>query len=277
MLDLLGLLRLASGADGLRTRAAASSGGVSIQNPRFSAILSATSAPAMGAADAQRITVLRLGLPVEDWPTVKTRIVDSLAESAAIRSALIRDTEKIASHAAEISDELQSAGTMTSREALTMGALSSGWAWWSGCPGDRVLIAGDRTEEDDAPEALLELLALRVRPQGGDGLSTLAALRKPALAHHVADAFGMRIEHGNLLIAPRHKGLQAALRRSRLMSTDLRVLLLQISRAEMSEHPRRFGGLRARAVVIPGEVLVAMGICVKTDIYDEDQEFQRGG
>ena len=265
--DLLGLLRIASGGDGLRVRADGSSTGVTVQAPRFSALLSATAVPRMGAADASRVSVVRLGGPVGDWPDVRSRITAAMEHGPGIRSALIRDAEAIAEAATEITRQLEDFGEMTSREALTAGALTAGWRWWAGRDAEMVVGASVRDEADDAADALLELLALRVRYDGGDGTSALAALRRPSRQDHVADTLGMRPDGvGGLMIAPLHRGLLGALRRSRLAATDLRQLLIQIPGVEVSKNPRRFGGLRQRAVLVPEEVLERFGVDLTIDV-----------
>ena len=272
MTSLLGLLRIASGGDGLRIRADASPTGVTVQAPRFAALLSATSVPDMNAADASRISLVRLGPPVADWPGISRAIIGSLEHADGIRSSLIRDTAAIADHASKITMDLQAEGKITSREALTAGALSAGWAWWSGDQADRVVGTSSRPEADDAADAIMELLALVIRLEGGgDGISALAALKRPSQAARVADLLGMRKGSGALLIDPSHKGLRAKLRRTRLEHTDLRQLLIQIEGVEYTDNARRFGALRKRAISIPREYLEAAGI----DLADESPSAPR--
>ena len=66
--DILPLLRIAAGGDGFRLRADSASRGVVAQSPRFPALISSTTVPDMAAADASRISLVRLGRQVDDWP-----------------------------------------------------------------------------------------------------------------------------------------------------------------------------------------------------------------
>ena len=68
ILELLSLMRPASGGEGLRIRVNMQTGGVETQRPRFSALLSNVSAPNMSRADASRVVSITLGDEVEDWP-----------------------------------------------------------------------------------------------------------------------------------------------------------------------------------------------------------------
>ena len=74
VLELFKLLRVASGAEGLRVRADSTGDGIVTQQPKFAAMLSSTAAPALSRADESRQTTVRLGKEVEDWPVVRDGI-----------------------------------------------------------------------------------------------------------------------------------------------------------------------------------------------------------
>ena len=71
---LLELLRISAGAEGKRVRADNTTGGVTTQEPRFAALLSNTAQPELQRADETRLTHIRLGKAVEDWPAVRDGI-----------------------------------------------------------------------------------------------------------------------------------------------------------------------------------------------------------
>ena len=88
----------------------------------------------------------------------------------------------------------------------------------------------------------------------------------------VADLLGIRYDTDEgLLISPDHRGLKKALERTPLARTDLKGLLLQIDGVAETGHPRRFGDLRKRAVVIDDDALKAMGV----EIYEREPERQQ--
>ena len=165
--NILPLLRIAAGGDGFRLRADSASKGVIAQSPRFPALISSTTVPNLAAADASRISLVRLGRQVADWPKIESRIVTSLTPARHIRSAMIRESEKIVRTAAGITSSIQAKGGMKGRDALMIGALTSGWWWW-GLGDDHIMPHSSRQDSADAPEALLEILALRVRSATGD-------------------------------------------------------------------------------------------------------------
>ena len=129
VLELLSLMRISSGGEGLRVRVDMQTGGVQVQAPRFSALLSNVSSPNMSRADASRVVTINLGDEVEDWPAVDEAITGAMAQAAGVRSRIIRDAAMIAAKVKSKSRELQSLG-MDSREALASGALTACWQWW---------------------------------------------------------------------------------------------------------------------------------------------------
>ena len=140
VIELMKMLRVASGGEGLRLRADVGSGGVVSQAPRFAALLSAIAVPAMDLADASRISLIRLGQEVGNWPEVAGAIEAAMAAAPGIRAKMIRDTPAIAAEAASITRHLQAEGGTNSREALSAGAFTAGWAWWHGEAGDDTIV-----------------------------------------------------------------------------------------------------------------------------------------
>ena len=62
--DILPLLRIAAGGDGFRLRADSASKGLWLSRHAFPALISSTTVPNMAAADASRISLVRLGRQV---------------------------------------------------------------------------------------------------------------------------------------------------------------------------------------------------------------------
>ena len=266
----LDLLRIASGGEGLRLRADPT-GGVSSQAPRFAALLSATSIPWMDAADSSRITLVRLGAEVEDWPAVSTAILGAMKNAEALRSRMIRDGQAISDGARSITTDLQqTGGTMSSRDALTAGALTAGWRWWN--PDDRTIVKGyaNRPEADDAVDALLTILQFRIRDPGEPDIPVAEALRLGRITNVITALYGIRYEQGDLLIAPNHPGLKEQAARTQLATTDLRRLLIQLPGAVTSQHHRRFGAFRDRAIIVREHALEEMGIDLKLEQTEAD-------
>lgn len=257
--DLLPLLRIAAGGDGFRLRADSASKGVVAQSPRFTALISSTTVPDMSAADASRISLVRLGREVTDWPAVEARILKALGVSRQIRSAMIRGSAKIAKIAEEVTRGLQADGGVRTRDALMAGAFTAGWRWW-GVTEEGIMPQSSRPDSADAPEALLEILALRVRSTTGVETSIAEVLGDISRASQIADLLGVRRSGNELLIATHHRGLTKALNRTYLKGVDLRLLLKQIDGVEDATNPRWFGSIRRRALVVSKEVLTRVGV-----------------
>lgn len=270
VLDVLKQLRISAGAEGLRVRADATSGGVVAQAPRYCALLSATKMAALGAADASRLAMIRLGDEVDDWPTLEMEILGAMAAADRIRSRIVRSVDWVVNRADELTRELQQQG-IGSRAAALSASLTAGWQFWGI---DRAIVpAGTaRAERSDAESALLELLALTHREAGAHERSVRALLRDDLISGRsaVGDLYGMRREGDDLLVMPRHSGLATNLRRARsaLADVDLGRLLRQIAGVEVPTNGRRIGGERGRVVVFPFETLARLGI--DWDIPEEE-------
>ena len=229
------------------------------QSPRFPALISSTIVPNMSAADSSRISLVRLGRQVANWPKIEARIIKSLTIARHIRSAMIRDSEKIVKIAATVTSNLQADGGIKGRDALMAGALTSGWWWW-GLGDERVMPHSSRPDSADAPEALLEVLALRVRSETGVETSIAEVLGDLKRESQIADLLGVKRSGDELLIAPGHRGLTKALNKTCLKGVDLRLLLKQIDGVEDADNSRWFGSVRRRALIVPKEVLSRIGI-----------------
>ena len=259
VVELLKLIRIASGGDGLRLRADAT-GGVVAHAPRFSAFLSATSAPRMNAADSSRLTQIRLGDAVPDWPAVSASIREAMADAEAIRARFIRSAGSIVDAARAIAISLESDG-MDSRNALASASLTAGWRAWGVSASDVVLAHGADGGSLDAGRCLADILAIRHRKPGGVEQSLASLLAGGDPLHEGADLYGVRtIADGGLLVAPGHSGLAAQLRRGEWARVDLAGLLMQLPDTEYLK-ARRFGPSRLRAVLIPaGTLMEAVGV-----------------
>ena len=258
VLELLKLLRVASGAEGLRVRADSTTGGVTTQAPRFSALLSSTAAPQLQRADASRLTPVRFGPAVEDWQGVSGGIRKAMSHADGARYRIIRSAPEIVRLADRIAEHLQGRG-MDSREALATAALTAGWRFW-GVDRDTVRAQPDQSTLTDAGDALMDILGMQVRTEPHEQFSILELLRVEARETMLADIYGIRLREHDLAIAPGHSGLQAKLQRTPWQHVDLRRLLLQLDGARQSDNAVRFARLRARAVLIPSRTLATLGI-----------------
>lgn len=258
--DMLALLRVSAGASGARVRSDTSAGPAAVvaHTPRFAAMLTATAAPLMSAADASRIVIVNLGRrPVDDWPAVSGAIAAAMAAGPRLLSSMIREAGHIADEAQRLGDEIIAD---TRRNQMIAAAINAGWRWWGG-EGMVEFAASERdgAEAGDAVAALHDILALTLRV-GGEERSVGMLARSGDYETTLADRVGVRIDAGALLIAPLHAGLRRALRRGRLEHVNLRHLIEQIPGAEWTEHPLRFGSSRHRAWRLAPEVLAAAGV-----------------
>ena len=259
VLELLKTLRAASSDFGSRIRVAPN-GGVNFQQARFCALLAGTVAPALGRADDTRLSPVNFGPPVADWPAVRLAISAAMQQADAVRYRIIRRAAEIVAMADRLTNEMQDLGH-GQREAMSSAALTAGWRFW-GLDNREVHAQPESTGQTDAGDALLEMLALRVRLPSGNERSVLQLLAEEneADAPILADLMGVRRDGQGLMIAAKHRGLARALARSKWGNADLRKLLLQLDMTVLTAHPQRFGGLRERAVRIPQATLAEMGV-----------------
>ena len=279
VIELLKTLRAASSDFGARIRVGPGNHGVVFQRARFCALLAGTVAPALARADDTRLTSVSFGAPVENWAQVKLAITTTMQKADMVRARIIRHTTEIVKEAERVGNEMQDLG-MDSREALTSAALTAGWHFWGLDSADvysremtRVKTAdGDTILSDptDASDALLEILAVRVRPAGESDKSVLEMLSNVKKQGTLADLVGIRrTAKGELVIANRHKGLSTAMARTKWANADLRKLMLQLPDTSTTENTHRFGNLRLRAVLIPKSTLESVGVDI-VEVSDDD-------
>ena len=257
ILELLSLMRIASGGEGQRIRVDMATGGVQVQAPRFSALLSNVSAPQMSRADASRVVTLTLGKEVEDWPAVQRDILSAMAHAPAVRSRIIRDTAAIVGQADSLAKEMQGMG-MESREALASAALTAGWWWW-GVDGFEV-HASDRLDRDrsDAADCLTTIMSLTLRDSFGVEKTLAKAITINAAP--IADLYGLRYDvDDGLFVGYGHRGLSSGLRGTPWEKSDLRSMLMQMEGATLT-NPLRIGNRRMRCVNIPPASCIKAGI-----------------
>ena len=259
VMELLKLLRIASGADGLRVRAD-QNGGVTTQQVRFSAMLSGTVPPMLTRPDASRLTPVRFGPPVDDWVGVSTSIQTAMKNADAVRYRILRRAPEIVAQADRLIGTYQELG-MESREAMSSGALTAGWHFW-GIDEKDLYANTEQHDTTDAADALLEILAVRHRMEGGVERSVLWLVQgnDDKDVRMLADLYGVK-KHGNgLCIAIGHRGLGNAMSRTQWGNADIKQLLMQLPDVVESPNPLHFGSLRKRAIIIPPETLAEYGI-----------------
>ena len=257
VLELLSLMRISSGGEGQRVRVDMQTGGVQVQAPRFSALLSNVSAPDMSRADASRMVNVTLGDEVDDWNAVQGAILGAMAPAAAVRSRIIRDTPDIVAQAKAVTMEMQGRG-MDSREALASAALTAGWQWWGIDPGDVASTDEHVRGRTDAADCLTALMSLPIRDPGRSAKTLAKALTDDA--DSLADLYAVRYDGiGGLMVRYGHRGLKEALRGTPWEKADLRSVLLQLDDATLT-NPLRIGQQRGRCVNIPYATLIKAGI-----------------
>lgn len=259
--DVLDLMRISAGGEGMRVRADNTGTGVVIQTPRFCGMLSATKMPLLSGADATRLSQVRFGPPVDDWEDVRDSILAAMQDAPEVRARVVRSASGIAEVARSVSKRLQAQGH-DSREAMLSGALTAGWLFWG--HDDEIVPAGTAaTEHSDAEAGLMELLALTLRVSGSNDRSLLSWLREDSVAARAttADLLGCKRLGNAMLVAYGHQGLKRELRRQRspLAGVDLGRLLLQIPGAERT-NPRHIGTHRLRCVLLSATVLDTLGV-----------------
>ena len=258
ILELLSLMRVSSGGAGKRIRVDMQTGGVQEQEPRFSALLSNVSAPALTRADASRIVNVRLGAAVGDWSAVQSAIASAMVHADGVRSRIIRDTPAIAAQVDAVAQQMQSKGLDT-RESMASAALSVGWWWW-GINGDEVGISdGDDRDRTDASDCLAAIMSITLRDPGGASKTLAQALLRDA--GPIADLYGVRYDvPDGLHVGFGHPGLSGGLRGTRWEKANLRSTLMQLDGATLTSNALRLGNRRLRCVLIPPSTLFNAGI-----------------
>ena len=257
VLELLSLMRISAGGEGQRIRVDMQTGGVQVQAPRFSALLSNVSAPDMSRADASRVVNVSLGREVEDWPAVEAGIISAMAHAAGVRARIIREAPTIVGEVQGMAREMQRSG-MDSREALASAALTVGWQWWGLNSLKVSSTEGHDQDRTDAMDCLRSIMSLTIRDPGGAGKTLAKALTSNAVA--IADLYGMQCDAtGGVEIGYGHRGLKDALRGTPWEKADLRSSLIQLPNITLT-NPLRLGSQRLRCIRIPPETLLNAGI-----------------
>ena len=258
VLEMLKLLRVSAGAEGLRIRADSTTGGVVTQAPRFAAMLSSTASPMLQRADATRLTVVRFGPAVDDWRKVSSDIRAAMTNADGARYSIIRNAKRIVTLADKITDDLQAQG-VDSRESQSTAVLTAGWRAW-GMDQRIVKSQPEVSPMSDAAGALLDILAVRMRLNPAEEVSLLDLLGDEGRETQLADLYGIRLLGDGLAIAPTHSGLLRALKRTPWEHVNLKSMLLQLDGIEQAPHPVRFARLRARALIVSAETLELLGV-----------------
>ena len=269
VLELLSLMRISAGGEGQRIRVDMQTGGVQVQAPRFSALLSNVSAPDMSRADASRVVSVSLGREVADWPKVEAGIIGAMAHAAGVRARIIREAPTIVVQVQEVARELQRTG-MDSREALASAALTVGWHWWGLNTLQVTSTEGHDRDRTDAMDCLRSIMSLTIRDPGGAG-KTLAKALTSGDAETIADLYAVKVDgKQGLQMMYGHRGLRAGLRGTPWEKADLRSTLMQLQGATLT-NPLRIGNQRGRCVDIPHATLIEAGIdvCQETEEYGE--------
>lgn len=235
MHELMALIRVAAGGDGIRIRCDGDRG-FSTQAPRFSSLLSATTAANLRQADESRFTSIALGEEVADWTAVRNEIRDAMANGVArkLQAAIIRETADIVAAVDRVTEQLEHAGDTTTRDAKIVGALSAGWQWWggSGTVGERELSP----ESQDALTLLDRILTTRLRilksPSAPvEGTIAELLVDGPTVRKRLRFSHGVMLrDDGSLIIAHTHQGLRAELAKgaNNYRDVDIGRLLMQL-------------------------------------------------
>ena len=258
ILEVLSLMRISSGGEGQRIRVDMQTGGVQVQAPRFSALLSNVSAPNMSRADSSRVVNVSLGAEVEDWPAVEKAISGAMAHAAGVRSRIIRDAPMIAAQVAGLAREMQGLG-MDSREALASAALTAGFHWWGIEETDVHSTDDHDRDRHDAADCLTAIMGIKLPYPGGTGKTLAKAISVDAAA--VADLYGVRYDglKGLMVQYGRRGALSDGLKGTPWEKAELRSTLMQLDGATLRS-ALLIGNQRLRCVNIPHATLLKAGI-----------------
>ena len=263
--EVITLCRIASGADGERLRADASTGGINSQEPRFSACMSSTKMPAMEDADNSRFTLVRFSPQgVDEWPALKEQILRTFAPPSTtprdLRHAIVMEAPEIVDHARRLTAQMEGEGR-AARDSMISGALTAGYHWWTG--DDAVVL--NRTPlasqpQADARNVLMDILGHRIRTKAGDDRALLDFMVSDDASNEVMMSYGMKVLLAGLAILPKHPAIVRLLGRGNARGADLRSLLLQMDGVKVAQDPMRIGTMRSRPIIVPAAVLEEMGV-----------------
>ena len=268
--EILDILRLSSGAGGVRIRADRSTSGVDVFQPRFSALLSSINIAKLNMANETRICQINLSREKRsDWPDVEEEIHEAMKDPGRFLAALLRDGRQIVERAEQVTREYVRAGVVTRRAAIE-GILTVAWEWWSG---EAIWMSSGAPQDeegmDDGEKMLLDLLGVRVRvPQLPE--QTLARILLQGDPHDIALDHGLKIQDEQLQLHPLHPVLVESLAKMRAWgSVDVKKTLLQIPGSSLRDQPLSFRGLRNRTVQITRSTCEKLGLEVFGEVRED--------
>lgn len=260
------LCRVAAGGDGSRGRADGAGMGYTIVTPRFSAVMSSTKLPTLGAADNNRFSLVRTSAEEPlGWPDFQTRLDKTFRypskTAERIRTSIIQDSAKVAKYARYLVDsgKIDARG----RRAMITASLSAGWWWWTGKE-DIVEHVNPRAtgKASDASEVLMDILGHRIRTRDGSDRTLLDLCGYQNIdAEEQLASYGIRYDASEgLLISTRSPSIRKTLARSRYDAADLGTLLTQIDGVIRCDNPRKVGSMRVRCLLVPNETCQRLGL-----------------
>ena len=288
MNDILTLLRTATSGSGSRTRGT-QQGGYTQTRVRFSLLMTSIDRPPLRQANATRIRLIRLaneGVP--DWPAVRDAIRKAVRpdRALALRTYIIRNTQKIVQHAEEIENEML-AEEVPTREAQITAALSAGVCFLSN--EDTFRLGRQPAPLSDTYRPFVLVMTAPVRTRFEED-TTIAATLKHGYFDSMGrflydDATGMVVgedqlkarklaeQHGfkmegpvELLCAVGFRTMEGLLARTPYERIDLSDHILRLPGAyrptNSGGQPRRlhFAGAKRNIIAVPRETLATMGL-----------------
>jgi len=279
---ILGAVRTATSGGGMRIRASASAGGMTVKHaPRFSALVSSTRRPVLSTADDSRFFTVRLSeSPVRHWPAVKKGIEDATTAERmlALRTAIIRQTPAIVAKSQELENQIISGNWQVgTRQAQIMAALTAGVGFLCG---EYDIVQRRLGVRDDTYAIFKRLLSALVRlPEGGE-MSLAEVLHKGwwndmgayspdghSKTHvDLAARYGFRMASSESLYVATGIDTQAELlRRTEFANVDLADYLrrmpgaMRLNTLNGGRRRMRFGGVRYETMRLNRDTLEAVG------------------
>ena len=269
--EILRTIRIASGTEGARIRADMKSGGVNIENPRFSVFMLSTKLPVMKIEDQNRFRFISLSpspLSNTEWKRVKSMIESSITPEAcaSIRWQIVREAREIMEEAMKNQDEFQDKG-MSTRDSMIDGCLKAGLEWFGG-----QFWKTQQQEHEIASMVMLRfILELRVsytsenrRMETTIGQFIRSYHWDKIMQDEVVRQYGVYWKPGTgLIIAPQHGQLQKLLSTTQYSQVDITSVLKQHTGVKHTDNPVRFGGVRHRSLVIPRDMAEEAGLALE--------------
>ena len=273
MESILSLIRLASSGDAERGRAGLG-GTAQSHNPRFSVAIASIDQPSMNPANQSRFVSIRLARQkIREWDAVSGAILDSCKpeKTAAVRTAIIRDTPAILRRAQYYSAYIANETECDQREALKFGAISAGVEFLSG----RSQTVFPPSITEDRRAELVEVLLDTIIRVDGHGELTLGECMRPdpdTLPAKAKTYYDAAARHGLkydglshcVYVAYGKRTLRDRLHGTEWEKVDLRKMLLTLPMAtDTNDRGKslrvRFGSRQERAVRIHRDTLEDVG------------------